>query len=83
MKKIASFVDVTDKLEKVCELPGGFMLYVQKNGAGGRSYYSDEIGDGVLIYDTCLHGQGSILTALAVESAFADEEARARHRDQR
>lgn len=54
-------------MRKVCDLHDGYELFVQDNGAGGRSYYSNEIDGGVLIYDTCLHDRAVIIMAMAEE----------------
>ena len=41
-------------LEESHELSNGYHVLVRDNGVGGRSYYSDEAGNGVLIWDTSL-----------------------------
>ncbi len=41
-------------MNKICDLPNGCSLYVEDNEAGGRIYYSDEIGSGILVWDTAL-----------------------------
>ncbi len=40
----------------------------EPNGAGGRRYYSDEIGDGVLVWDTSLVAESTIMAALLKET---------------
>ena len=32
----------------------GHYLYVEDNGVGGKRYWSDEIGSGVVVWDTSL-----------------------------
>lgn len=55
------------KLEEVCELPMGYTLYRQPNGVGGHTYYSDEVGGGVAVWDTCLVNEDTRLIAIAEE----------------
>jgi len=35
-------------------LKNGITIWWEDNGVGGRRYYSDECGNGVLVWDTCL-----------------------------
>lgn len=56
-----------EPFEEVCELPNGATLYRQKNGAGGYTYYSDEIGGGVMVYDTCLVAASTLMATLTEE----------------
>ena len=48
----------------------GSRLYRQQNGAGGHSYWSDSIGGGVIIYDTCLAAREELEMALRIEGEF-------------
>lgn len=57
-------------------LPNGSQLHWEPNGVGGRRYTSDEVGCGLLIWDTSLIGSGSLLIALAVEREYEINEAR-------
>lgn len=50
------------------ELPGGHRMYVSKNEAGGRTYVSDSIGGGVIVWDTCIGYTGELFAALAHEA---------------
>lgn len=43
----------------------GTSLYVRDNEAGGQSYYSDEVGCGVLVWDTALVSARTVEAALA------------------
>ena len=44
-----------DKMTKIHEMPNGTWLYRKANECGGYAYYSDSIGGGVMLFDTCLH----------------------------
>ena len=57
-------------------LPNGSTLHWELNGVGGRRYTSDEVGFGVLVWDTSLIDSGSLLIALAVEREHEITEAR-------
>lgn len=48
-------------------LPNGAHLFRKPNGAGGYIYYSDEVGGGVTVWDTCLVAESTLLTAMACE----------------
>ena len=56
-------------------LPNGCSLYYQDNKVGGRTYYSDEIGGGVLVWDTCLVDESTLLAAMTQEHALIKKEA--------
>lgn len=58
---------IPEPFEGVCRLPNSATLYRQKNGAGGYTYWSDEIGCGVMVWDTCLVGEDTLLAAMAEE----------------
>lgn len=62
-------------MEEIAQLPNGCMLYRKKNEAGGHTYYSDEIGGGVMVWDTCLVQLSTILAAIVEESRFETEAA--------
>lgn len=57
------------------ELPNGFTLYREPNGVGGYRYWSDEVGGGVVVWDTSLVEQSTILAAMTEEARRAREEA--------
>lgn len=59
--------NVNPNFEEVCELPNGCRLYREPNKAGGYTYYSDEIGGGVMVWDTCLVAAESMLAAIVEE----------------
>lgn len=46
----------------------GLSLYRQVNDVGGYTYYSDEIGGGVFVWDTCLVDNRTLLAAIEVEA---------------
>jgi hypothetical protein len=56
-----------NKMEDICDLPNGCHLFRKPNEAGGHTYYSDEIGGGVVVWDTCLVGEETLLTAIVEE----------------
>jgi hypothetical protein len=51
----------------VCRLPNGCTLYREENGVGGHRYWSDEVGGGVCIWDTCLVDISTLLAAIVEE----------------
>ena len=54
-------------LEEVAQDSRGNRLYVEPNEVGGHRYWSDDIGDGVMIWDTALGSIEMIELALAYE----------------
>lgn len=52
----------------------GYTLFVEDNEVGGRRYWSDEVGGGVMVWDTSLVCPEMILLALAAEEAAATAE---------
>jgi hypothetical protein len=54
-------------LEEVARLPNGSTLYREPNEVGGHRYWSDEIGGGVCVWDTCLVDRATLLAALLEE----------------
>lgn len=59
--------DSQTTLEEVGRTPGGHTLYREPNEAGGHRYWSDEIGGGVMVWDTCLVDAGTLLAAMVEE----------------
>jgi len=51
--------------EVVATLGNGCHLFRKLNEAGGYTYYSDEVGGGVVVWDTALVNIETMLTALA------------------
>ena len=60
----------TTGLEEVGQTSRGYRLYREPNGAGGHRYWSDSIGGGVVIYDTCLASREELELALKIEGEF-------------
>ena len=58
--------------------PNGFNLYWKDNEAGGRTYFSDEVGGGVFVWDTCLVDQSTLLAAITKENELLTQERNAR-----
>jgi len=58
-----------------CEIGNGFRLYWKDNGVGGRIFYSDEIGNGVVVWDTCCVDSITLLAALHKEHELLHLEA--------
>jgi hypothetical protein len=56
-------------------LPNGATLFVKDNEAGGRTYISDEVPCGVIVWDTCLVNESSLIAAMHVENVILFEEA--------
>ncbi len=54
-------------LEQIAEDSRGNHLYVEPNEVGGHRYWSDDIGGGVMIWDTALGSIEMIELALAHE----------------
>lgn len=58
---------MSDKTVDLGRLPNGAHLYRKPNRVGGYTYYSDEIGGGVEVWDTSLVAESTLLTAMACE----------------
>jgi hypothetical protein len=61
---------------EVCSLPNGYMLYREPNEVGGHRYWSDEVGGGVCVWDTCLVDSSTLLMAIAEEERHRRDEQR-------
>lgn len=48
-------------------LASGYTLFRQPNDVGGYQYWSDEIGGGVLVWDTCLVDDRTLREAIRIE----------------
>lgn len=55
-------------------LPNGCALFWHDNSVGGRVYASDEIGGGVVIWDTSLVDQATLLAAITQENTLRRKE---------
>lgn len=56
-------------LEKIGEDSRGNALYVEPTEVGGRRYWSDEVGGGVVVFDNALVSIEMIELAVAFEKA--------------
>jgi hypothetical protein len=54
-------------MKEVCQDSRGNILYVEDNEVGGRRYWSDEIGGGVVVWDTSLVSLEMMQLALDAE----------------
>lgn len=59
---------------EICRLPNGCTLYRKENAVGGHRYWSDEVGGGVVIWDTSLVAASTLMAAIV-------EEMREQHRE--
>lgn len=62
------------KLTLVGETARGYSIYRTDNGVGGHQYWSDEIGGGVIVWDTSLVSENSLYAALTLEEVRVEEE---------
>lgn len=58
---------MNDKVEDLGCLPNGCHLFRSPNDAGGHTYFSDEVGGGVEVWDTCLVNESTLLAAILCE----------------
>lgn len=52
----------------VYTFPNGLSIYRKSNGVGGHTYFSDEIGGGVFVWDTCLVSEQTLRKVLELEA---------------
>lgn len=57
----------TDSLDLVGVTARGYSIYRAPNGVGGWRYWSDEIGGGVMVWDTSLADRSTLEWCLAHE----------------
>jgi hypothetical protein len=55
-------------------LPNGHGLWWEYNEVGGRTYWSDEIGGGLMVWDTALVEQSTLLAAIVEEERLRIKE---------
>lgn len=65
------------------DLPNGCTLHWRDNGAGGREYYSTEVGGGVFVWDTCLVSRDTLLAAIVNEAGLRYAEETAKRKEAR
>lgn len=58
----------------VTDFPDGTSLYIQENEIGGYTYYSDEIGCGVMVWDTALVSEKTLLAAIKHSKGESSQE---------
>lgn len=76
----SSKVSLTEEGMVECRKTGmDYTIYVKPNGIGGRTYWSDEIGGGVMIWDTSLVHVATLVEAIAAEFAIEIKEFAERH----
>lgn len=62
------FKNLTNELTKVFELENGYCVYVRINDAGGIEYITDEIGGGVIVWNTTISNPKTIEQCLLFHS---------------
>lgn len=55
-------------LKEIGKTNRGYTIFVQDNEVGGKTYWSDEIGGGVIVWDTSLVSRESVEFALSKET---------------
>ena len=55
------------KLEEVATTTRGYTIYRDPNGAGGYRYWSDAIGGGAVVYDSCITSLDEMAEVLRIE----------------
>jgi len=72
MRKIEAIVHKIPSVDSgSCDLPNGCELFWKRNAAGGRSYYSNEVGVDVLVWDTAVVDQTTLLAAMTKEAELS------------
>ncbi len=54
-------------MEEIGRTEHGYTIWREPNEAGGHRYWSDSIGGGVVIWDTCLASEEELLFAIKAE----------------
>jgi hypothetical protein len=57
--------------EEVGKTDRGYTIFREANGAGGHTYFSDEVGGGVTVWDTCLVDRATLMEVIAMEDRRA------------
>ena len=60
----------SNPLIEVGQTSRGDRIYREANNVGGHRYWSDSIGGGVVIYDTCLASREELELAIKIEQEF-------------
>jgi hypothetical protein len=61
-------------LKHVGETPLGYSIFREDNTVGGHTYWSDEVGNGVVVWDTSLVSKDTLQRTLNLEDARHAEE---------
>ena len=56
-------------MKEVTQDSRGNTLFVEDNEVGGKRYWSDEIGGGVMVWDTCLVSVEMLKLAIEAEES--------------
>ncbi|MGR7993854.1 hypothetical protein [Xanthobacter sp. ZOL 2024] len=56
------------RLDEVGKTECGYTIFREPNGVGGHRYWSDEIGGGVLVWDTSLVDMETLRKCLRIEA---------------
>lgn len=71
---IASVSEPENDLQLVGETERGYEVFREPNRVGGHTYWSTEVGNGVVVWDTSLVSRGTLQLALNLEDARHAEE---------
>lgn len=61
------------EIEKIGETSRGYYIYRKPNDVGGYTYWSDSVGGGVMIWDTCLVSAEELVFVLNYELQERDK----------
>lgn len=71
---VVNFKKRKKDLMKSLQMSNGYCLYWKDNEVGGRTYFSDEIGGGVFVWDTSLVYESTLKAAIAQEAKLNQKE---------
>jgi len=54
-------------MKEVKQTSRGYTIFVEPNQAGGRTYWSNSVGGGVMVWDTSLVSQEELISAIEAE----------------
>ena len=57
-------------MEVIGTTPQGYTIWKESNGVGGHRYWSDAIGGGVCVWDTCLASIDELEYCIQQEKEF-------------
>lgn len=57
----------SNSLIEIGKTDSGHTIYCKENGVGGHTYWSDSIGGGVVVWDTCLVSEEEMLFVIKYE----------------